>query len=125
MAKHAPFPTEFQEQVALINWCNAHTDRRLKLIYAHVNGARMSIGAAVKLKQSGAKKGIPDLFLPVACGGYYGLYVELKRVKGGVLSPEQKRWIALLNEQGYLATVCKGVDEAIDVISSYLKASEL
>jgi len=118
--QHAPFPTEFQEQVALMNWCNIHPDRRLRLVYAHANGARMSIGAAVKLKQSGAKKGIPDLFLPVGNGGYFGLYIEMKRVKDGVVSPEQRRWIALLNEQGYFATVCKGCDEAIDVISNYL-----
>jgi VRR-NUC domain len=58
-------PLEYTEQVNLINWCHGHEDRRLQLIYSHLNGMRTTIGNAVKHKLAGAKKGIPDLFLPV------------------------------------------------------------
>lgn len=113
-------PTEHEEQVALINWCDFHPDRRLKLIYSHLNGIRCNMGTAMKAKASGAKKGIPDLFLPVPSKDYHGLYIELKRVKGGSLSPEQKEWLAILNENGYLAVQCKGADAAIATINNYL-----
>mgnify|MGYP004433785991 CR=1 FL=1 len=33
---------------------------------------------AANLKRQGVKAGVPDLHLPVARGGYNGLYIELK-----------------------------------------------
>lgn len=113
-------PTEQEEQTRLIQWCDRCPDRRASLIYSHLNGIRASIGATVKAKHSGARKGIPDLFLPVASGGFHGLYIEMKRSKGGTLSREQKQWIATLKSQGYEAVVCKGHQSAIDEITKYL-----
>lgn len=116
----AKVPLEFQEQCNLIKWCHAHKDKRLRLIYSHTNGARMARGVANKLKASGAKAGIPDLFLPIPIGDYHGLYIELKRIKGSTTSPIQKRWLALLLEQGYQAVVCFGAKDAQVIISNYL-----
>lgn len=116
-------PTEQEEQSKVIRWCDSHSDRRAALIYSHLNGIRSSIGACRKAKVSGARKGIPDLFLPVACQGYHGLYVEMKRVKNGVVSPEQKDWISQLKSQGYRVEVCRGHQAAIDVIQHYLGVS--
>jgi hypothetical protein len=82
---------------------------------------RTTIGAATKQKAAGAKRGIPDLFLPVPIDSYHGLYIELKRVKGGSLSPEQKIWASLLRQQGYMVAVCKGATEAKEIIEKYLK----
>jgi hypothetical protein len=113
-------PTEHAEQVALINWCHAHPDRRLQLIYAHMNGIRTTPGDSIKHRDAGAKKGLPDLFLPVPSGEWHGLYIEMKRTKGGVVSPEQKIWISLLKQQGYEAIVCKGAEEAKAAIEKYL-----
>jgi hypothetical protein len=112
--------TEHAEQVALIAWCHNHSDKRLQLIYAHMNGIRTTPGNAVKHKAAGAKKGIPDLFLPVPIGGFHGLYIEMKKLKGGTVSPEQKVWISLLKQQGYEAIVCSGADEAKQLIENYL-----
>ena len=66
------------------------------------------------------KPGVPDLCLPVARGGYHGLYIELKRAVGGILSDEQKWWIDELKSQGYAAIVCHGAEEAIRTIKEYL-----
>ena len=114
-------PTEHDEQVKVIQWCDAHHDRRISRIYSHLNGLRAPIGAAIKAKVSGGRKGIPDLFLPVPCGGFHGLYIEMKRLKGGSLTPEQKDWIKFLSDSGYKAAVCKGHKSAIEVIKEYLE----
>jgi len=117
-----PCPTEHAEQVALFQIASikAKTDDRWLLLYAVPNGGKRSIGVAVKLKAEGAKAGVPDMFLPVAIGGNHGLYVELKRVRGGALSPEQRAWIALLRGQGYCVAVCRGCTKAADAIRHYL-----
>ena len=112
--------TEHSEQVALIDWCYDHSDKRLQLIYAHMNGIRTTPGNAIKHKAAGAKKGIPDLFLPVPMNEFHGLYIEMKRARGGTVSPEQKVWISLLKQQGYEAIVCRGADEAKQAIENYL-----
>ena len=72
------------------------------------------------MKAEGQRQGVPDLTLPVPSGSYHGLFIELKRVKGGRVSPEQKDWLAFLSGQGYRAEVCKGAVEAIAVINEYL-----
>ena len=114
-------PTEHDEQVKVIRWCDAHPDPRVSRIYSHLNGLRASIGAVIKAKASGGRKGIPDLFLPIPCGGFHGLYIEMKRTKGGSLTPEQKDWIKFLGDSGYKAAVCKGHESAIEVIKKYLE----
>jgi hypothetical protein len=49
-----------------------------------------------------------------------GLFLELKRRKGGVTSPEQRDWIARLGAAGYDVRVCRGWDEARRAIEDYL-----
>jgi hypothetical protein len=53
-------------------------------------------------------------------GGYHGLYIEMKRAKGGQLSPPQKEWIDRLRAEGYRVEVCAGADAAMEVITGYL-----
>ena len=66
----------------------------------------------------------PDLCLPVPRGGKHGLFVEMKRTKGGRVSAEQQEWITALQEQGYAASVCRGWEEAARVILQYLMERE-
>jgi VRR-NUC domain len=113
-------PTEYQEQCDLIAWCDRHQDLRVCLIYSHLNGMRTGLGTAIKAKRSGARNGIPDLFLPVPSNGYHGLYIELKRLKGGVVSAEQKAWGKQLKLLGYQWVLCRGCNEAKLEIAGYL-----
>jgi len=70
---------------------------------------RASIGAAVKAKKSGVMRGVPDLFAPE-----WNLYIEMKRQKGGALSPEQKDWHQYLSDRCEAAViVALGCDDAI------------
>ena len=57
-------------------------------------------------------KGVPDLFIPE-----WGMWIEMKRQKGGALSDDQKDWIAYLQSRGYKAVCCKGADEAMKAAS--------
>jgi hypothetical protein len=112
-------PTEHQEQCKVIEWCDQHPIA--KHIFAIPNGANKSPATAAKFKREGLRKGVPDLFLPVARMGFHGLFVEMKRVKGSVLSVDQALQITSLEGYGYLCHVCHGADEAIAVIQDYLK----
>lgn len=127
-------PTEAQEQAKIIKWrdmmVSTGQEPRLRLLHGDASGVRVGIGAAVKMKRQGAVRGWPDLFLAVPSGFVVngvlvdmtvaGLFVELKRRRGGVVSPEQTEIHELLREQGYRVEVCRGSDEAIAVIKDYL-----
>lgn len=112
--------TEEQEQALLHQWSLRHPDSRLKLLFAIPNGGQRNAIVGAKLKATGVKKGVPDLLLPIPNKTHHGLFIELKRTKGASISPEQKTWLAKLSEQGYMAVVCKGFDEAKKVIEQYL-----
>ena len=117
------YPTEAQEQTALFEWA-AMASRRcpeLALLHAIPNGGSRNPIEARHLKEQGVKAGIPDLFLPCARGGFHGLYIEMKRRKGGRVSIEQKKAIIALREQGYRVEVCEGWEKARDVIKEYME----
>ena len=56
----------------------------------------------------GVVAGIPDLFIPE-----WKHWIEMKRIKGGVLSASQKKMIAEIKSIGYTVDICKGHQEAI------------
>ena len=115
-------PTEAEEQEAVIEWAKAMEARvpELELLHHIPNGGRRSKAEAGRFKAQGVKAGVPDLSLPVPRGRYHGLYVEMKRKRGGRISPEQEWWIERLQKQGYFVDVCFGADEAIRRIEWYL-----
>ena len=119
-------PTESVEQQCLFRWAEFQSGRypELKLLYHVPNGGSRKKSEAGRFKAEGVKAGVPDLCLPVARGGYHGLYIELKRLKHSKTSEDQKAWIAQLNEQGYCAVVCKGWEAAAKVIADYLNMEE-
>ena len=116
--KSRAYPTEHEEQVKVIAWCDLHP--LAGMIFAIPNGSHKSLAAAAKFKREGLRSGVPDLFLPVPRGVFHGLFIEMKRVKGSVTSEAQQDWIEFLHSQDYAAFVCKGADEAIAVIKAYL-----
>ena len=125
-----PIPKEAEEQAAFIRWCSFNEKRYpgLDLIRASLNGLKLTIGQAKKAKLQGMKKGEPDIFLPVSIlrlwgmgstEKYHGLYIEMKRTKGGTLSKPQKDYIKKLRDNDYKVVVAKGCDEAIAAIKEY------
>lgn len=115
-------PDEHSEQVSLMYQVKIYTGKypELAMLYAIPNGGNRNVVTAKKLKAEGVKAGVPDLCLPVPRGNYHGLYIELKRTKGGSVSAEQTRWMDALRGQGYRAEVCKGAEEAWNCIKDYI-----
>lgn len=75
---------------------------------------------AKRFKAEGVRAGVPDLFLPVARGGYHGLFIEMKRPDHkNKPSKAQNEWQQFLTKQGYLSVVCYGYEEAIQTIQRY------
>jgi len=121
-------PTEHQEQVRLFSTIDRHIKQYpdLACIAAVPNGLRTGIRTAVKAKAEGLRKGYPDIvvdvamYCPKAKEMFHGLRIEMKRVKGGRVDPDQKVWHERLRARGYCVEVCRGCDEAWKVICEYL-----
>ena len=123
---------EADEQAALFRWAEQHSHfyPELALLNGSLNGVRLSTGQAVKAKKQGMKSGFPDIQLPVAMGGYHGLFIELKikpyrnhknKIVYPKVSDDQKWWQARLREQGNRSEICKGFDAAMIEILNYLQ----
>lgn len=98
-------PSEHFEQREFVSWFRkTYPDVR---IFAIPNGGYRGMAAAAKLKVEGVSPGVPDLFIPA-----WKLWIEMKRIKGGQVSAEQKEWIKYLQSVGYCVKVCKGAEEA-------------
>ena len=129
-------PTEDQEAETLAQWL-----RLKKLPFFHVANesgrGRTAMLRTAKMKRMGQAKGVPDYFVviptvysdetmsfvhnekdPLVSGdAIYGkdyrlVAIELKRQKGGHVSPSQREWLKILNSAGIEAVVCRGFDEA-------------
>lgn len=103
--------TEYEEHVAFIQYLDTRG-----IPYFHVPNETYTKSWNVKRKNRamGVKKGVPDIFMLVK--GRLAS-VEMKRLKGGVTSPEQKAWIQMLNDSGIPSRVCKGCDAAIAFVT--------
>lgn len=120
-----PQGSEADEQSAFFRWLAfaANGDKRLALFYHIPNGGSRNKAEAARLKAQGVRAGVPDLCLPVPCGGYHGLYIELKVGKNAP-SKQQKQWLAALRDQGYYTAVCYGWNAARAATCAYLKTGE-
>lgn len=116
-------PSETQEQIWLMQWAAQPSIRRqypqLKFLY-HIPNERSDKRQASILKKMGVKRGVPDLCLPVASGKYHGLYIEMKRSEGGVVSDDQLWWKEQLTGNGYACVICKGWEAGKEALLWYL-----
>jgi hypothetical protein len=128
-----PYNTdEHTEQKFVIEWARSHIVQYpvLEWLHSSLNGIPLAGSKRTRgrimnhMKAEGMTKGIPDLFLPVACKGFHGIYLEVKRVHGGVLSKEQKAFRLFAKEQGYLDLVCLGHKAGIANLEWYLSEGE-
>ena len=113
---------EHQHQKALFEWAAIARDRHPELdrMFAIPNGGHRHKATAAKLKAEGVKAGVPDICLPVARGGHYGMFLELKAGKNRPTA-EQAARLEQLREDGYFAVWCVGWAEASTLIVGYLE----
>lgn len=119
--------TEHDEQVAVVDWLFLQSAKypELDLAFAVPNGSMLGggrVGAirANRLKSEGLRPGTPDLMIPSARGGYFGVFLEMK-TKTGKLSENQEQFITKAEKYGYMCFVAYGADEAIEMLEGYLK----
>ena len=114
-------PSEGHEARCLLQWAAARIPRDLPpLVHIPNGGARNAITGA-KLKAEGTRPGFPDYALLVPRGTFCGLFLELKKRKGGKVSAAQADWLDALRRQGYAAFAAHGWEQAASIISSYLQ----
>lgn len=117
---------ESWEQVRFVYWME---EQGLK--YTAIPNSTWTRSWMQKLKNHalGLRKGLPDLIIVIPpekldIASPRTIFIEMKRVKGGSVSKEQKEWIDMLNDSGIDTYVCKGADEAIKVVESYFSKNQ-
>lgn len=92
------------------------------LIHIPNGGSRKNAFEGWRLKEQGVRAGVSDLLLPVARGGFFGLWIEFKAAppNDAAVSDSQKEWIAEMLGQGYHAVVCLGVGAAMQTLADYM-----
>ena len=124
-------PKESQEQSAFVAWFRAEyanlglpSPNLLMASQAGTmlggSGDAMRFARFAKLKREGFVSGCPDVFLSVPRAPYHGLFIEMKRTKGGTVSDDQKAMHALLRGQEYVVVVARGCAEAKAAVEQYL-----
>lgn len=108
-----PVPSEDEEQIEFIRYLDTRSELKYSAIPNNTYSPHMSV--KVKNKKLGLRAGLPDLLVAIPDVGI--AFVEMKRIKGGVVSEVQKEWIEWLNRcPGTEARVCKGWREAVAFI---------
>jgi hypothetical protein len=128
-------PSEHDECKWLMEWATTQRfkGRKLSDVLVHVpngafHGADRKAGAVVarKLREQGLQPGVFDYILPVPILrlGCPGLWLEMKRTRGGTVTEEQKKFRALMEELGWRCEIAKGWVEASAYIQDHLKKWE-
>lgn len=114
-----PGKSEYVEAVQLASYLLLLQRQGRIILYSHIPHETYTNSWAAKRRNSntGVRSGVPDYIVITADKV---IFIELKRVKGGIVSEEQKRWILSLRGKKTEASVCKGFDDAKAYIDSFL-----
>jgi hypothetical protein len=108
--------SEDAEQEAVVEYCDL-----LHIPIVHIpNEGKRSLSYAARMKRMGLRSGFPDLLVPIARGGYHGLFIEMKYGKNKT-TEAQKKWLHMLSSEGYATAVCYTSGDAIRLIEKYNK----
>lgn len=117
-----PDPVESYHQEMIFRLAELNRSQYPELEYLHAvpNGGYRHKATAVAMQRQGVKRGVEDMQLAVPRGGYFGLFIELKRFRAGEVSDDQQRFLDFHSRQGYRALVCWGWRAAWAEITGYL-----
>ena len=115
--------TESNEQIAAMDWLRAqHPNIALHTLHIG-NERKASYYAGYIMKRMGVLKGASDLFMAWPCGGFHGLFIEVKS-KIGRPRAEQKAFLQRMKDVGYRAEICYGAEEVISTMKDYLSSHQ-
>lgn len=92
----------------------------LAWLHAIPNGGLREARTAALIKAEGARKGIADVFLPIAVRNVHGLYIEMKNGTVGKQSLEQKQFEEHCTKHNYSYVLCRSWKEAATIIQGYI-----
>jgi hypothetical protein len=104
--------SEHVEQREFVSWFRQTYTAR---IFAIPNGEARSRTAGARLKVEGVSPGVPDLCVPA-----WGLWIEMKRADGGVVSTVQADWHAYLASVGHTVIIGHGLADAQKKMQEWL-----
>ena len=116
-------PYEDEEQISVVQYLEKLKLLNHKIKYTAVPNSTYtpSWNAKKKNQSMGLRAGFPDLIL---IANNILFFIEMKRVKGGTVSAEQKEWIQALKDAAQHVFVCKGAEEAKLTIDSIIEMSK-
>ncbi len=112
------------QQAVIRWWAVSHGPYPEFLLFAIPNGARRDEVVGAILKREGVRRGSSDLFLAIPTTRYHGLFIEMKAPGVGRVTEEQRLFLAEADRRGYAAYACYGYDQAVKLITDYLKGEE-
>ncbi|NLW47427.1 MAG: hypothetical protein GXY86_08835 [Firmicutes bacterium] len=116
-------PSETKEQITLAGLLDQVKYNGRKLQWAHVpNEGKRSGKTAKILQMMGLKSGLLDILIfdsPPAYPLMKGAALELKKLKGGKVSPEQIEWLDYFNSNSWVAGVAEGLNEALSLLQDW------
>lgn len=111
---------EHLEQVEFVKWFNGVEKFRDLILFAIPNGGKRGIKTASKLKLEGVLSGTPDIQILLPNGK--SVFIEMKKEKGGKLSPAQIDFINKSQSLGHTVIVANGCNEASKKFIEFLKS---
>ena len=106
------------EQIKTVNYLKWQYPRVLFTISPA--GIRLYVAIGAKFKRMGYHAGTPDLIILEPNKYFHGLFIEMKKIKGGSVTDTQKSFINHLLANRYEAKVANGYIEAKAIIDEYL-----
>lgn len=121
-------PLEDDECEAFSNWLKLNNIPHAHIANESRSSSRGAMIRGAKLKRMGQSRGVWDYEVYVPIRGITGkidcyelIKIEMKRRYGGVVSAEQKQWGKIYELSGINCRVCKGADEAIKYVQSFMR----
>ncbi len=114
--------SEHDDQVAIFEWAKLQEGKYpdLWLLHAIPNAGKRTKRMGAWYKAEGLKPGCLDIHLPVARGGYIGLWIEQKFGKND-LTDSQAEWKRHLEDAGHLVKVSWSVEDSINILRDYME----
>ena len=123
--------TEYEECKIFVQWLKIHNIPHSHCANESQSGGKNAVIRGAKLKAIGQSKGVFDYDVYVPIYGitneidcYQLIKIEMKRKKGGTVSPEQKNWLKIYKLAGIPSKICKGADEAIKFVKEFYNLDE-
>ena len=109
-------PSEYEEQKTFVNWFKFNFQDLI--IFSIPNDGKRSNGN--RMVDTGLMSGISDLCILLPNGK--SLFIEMKKEKGGKLSPNQLSFIDKSQSLGHTVLVANGCNDASKKLIDYLKS---